>query len=79
MGQNIVYFETKVNSGVERQKKEFKKGDIAFIPVGSSICLFAADVITSKPMTPIGKILTNIDSLKDVKSGDVISLYQLTG
>ena len=75
MGQNIVYFETKVNSGVERQKKEFKKGDIAFTPAGSSVCLFVSDVITSKPMTPIGKILTNIDSLKDVKSGDVISLY----
>lgn len=75
MGQNIVYFETKVNSGVERQKKEFKKGDIAFTPAGSSVCLFMSDVITSKPMTPIGKILTNVDSLKDVKSGDVISLY----
>lgn len=75
MGQNIVYFETKVNSGVERQKKEFKKGDIAFTPAGSSVCLFVSDVITSKPMTPIGKILTNVDSLKDVKSGDVISLY----
>lgn len=75
MGQNIVYFETKANSGVERQKKEFKKGDIAFTPAGSSVCLFVSDVITSKPMTPIGKILTNVDSLKDVKSGDVISLY----
>jgi uncharacterized protein len=75
LGQNIVYFETKVNSGVERQKKEFKKGDIAFTPTGSSICLFVSDVVTSKPMTPIGKILNNVDSLKDVKSGDVISLY----
>jgi hypothetical protein len=75
MGQSIIYFETKVNSGVERQKKEFKKGDIAFTPVGSSICLFVSDVVTSKSMTPIGKILTNVDSLKDVKSGDVISLY----
>jgi hypothetical protein len=77
MGQNIVYFETKVNSGVERQKKEFKKGDIAFTPAGSSICLFVNDVVTTKPMTPIGKILTSVDSLKDVKPGDVISLYQL--
>ncbi|MFM7861846.1 MAG: cyclophilin-like fold protein [Candidatus Nitrosotenuis sp.] len=75
MGQNIVYFETKVNSGIERQKKEFKKGDIAFTPSGSSICLFVSDVITSKPLTPIGKILANVDALKDVKSGDVISLY----
>jgi hypothetical protein len=75
MGQNIVYFETKVNSGIERQKKEFKKGDIAFTPTGSSICLFVSDVVTSKPMTPIGKILNNVDSLKDVKSGDVMSLH----
>jgi hypothetical protein len=75
MGQNIVYFETHVASGVERQKKEFKKGDIAFTPTGSSICIFANDVVTSKPMTPIGKILTNVDSIKDVKPGDVISLY----
>jgi hypothetical protein len=75
MGQNIVYFETKVNSGIERQKNEFKKGDIAFTPTGSSICLFVSDVVTTKPMTPIGKILNNVDSLKDVKSGDVISLY----
>ncbi|HIH07500.1 MAG TPA: hypothetical protein HA236_04465 [Candidatus Nitrosotenuis sp.] len=79
IGTSIVYFETKVNSGIERQKKEFKKGDIAFTPVGSSICLFVTDVTTSKPMTPIGKILTNVELLKNVKSGDVISLYQLTG
>ena len=78
IGSNIVYFETKVNSGVERQKKEFKKGDIAFTPSGSNICIFVNDTITSKPMTPIGKILTNIEQLKSVNSGDVISLYQLT-
>ncbi len=79
IGTSIVYFETKVNSGIERQKKEFKKGDIAFTSVGSSICLFVTDVTTSKPMTPIGKILTNVELLKNVKSGDVISLYQLAG
>ena len=75
IGQNIVYFETKIASGVERQKKEFKKGDIAFTPAGSSICIFASDTITSKPMTPIGKILTNVDSIKEAKPGDVFSLY----
>ncbi len=79
MGQNIIYFETGVSSGVERQKKEFKKGDIAFTPAGGSICFFASDVTTSKPMTPIGRLLTNVDSLKDVKPGDVIALYQLAG
>lgn len=77
LGQNIVYFETMINSGIERQKKEFKKGDIAFSPTGGSICFFVADVISSKPMTPIGKILSDANALKDAKPGDVIAVYQL--
>ena len=32
MGQSIVYFETKINSGIERKRTDFKKGDIAFLP-----------------------------------------------
>jgi len=79
LGQNIVYFETAVNSGVERQRKEFKKGDIAFLPAGGSICFFVSDVISSKPMTPIGKILSDADALKDAKPGDIIAIYPLTG
>lgn len=76
LGQNIVYIETAISSGVERQRKEFKKGDIAFSPAGGSICFFVSDVVTTKSMTPIGKILENIDALKEVKPGDVIAIYQ---
>ncbi len=79
LGQNIVYIETAINSGIERQRNEFKKGDIAFSPAGGSICFFVSDVISSKPMTPIGKILSNSDALKDAKPGDVIAIYQLAG
>ena len=77
LGQNIVYFETMINSGVERQRKEFKKGDIAFSPAGGSICFFLSDAILTKSMTPIGKITSGIDTLKDVKSGDVFVVKQL--
>ncbi|MEO9309006.1 MAG: cyclophilin-like fold protein [Nitrososphaera sp.] len=76
LGQNIVYIETAISSGIERQRKEFKKGDIAFSPAGGSICFFVADVVTTKPMTPIGKILENVDALKEVKPGDVIAIYR---
>lgn len=76
LGQNIVYFETVINSGVERQRKEFKKGDIAFSPAGGSICFFISDVISSKAMTPIGKLLSDVDTLSAVKPGDVIAVYQ---
>lgn len=79
LGQNIVYFETVINSGVERQRKEFKKGDIAFSPAGGSICFFVTDVVSSKPMTPIGKLLSDVNALNSVKPGDVIAIYQPTG
>jgi hypothetical protein len=79
LGQNIIYFETVISSGVERQRKEFKKGDIAFSPAGGSICFFLSDVVSSKAMTPIGKLLSNTDSLTNVKAGDVIALYQPIG
>lgn len=75
LGQNIVYFETTINSGVERQRKEFKKGDIAFSPAGGSICFFVSDVVLSKAMTPIGKLLSGVDALTSVKPGDVIAVY----
>lgn len=75
-GQSIIYFETAVNSGIERQRKEFKKGDMAFSPTGGSICFFVADAATTKPMTPIGRLVGDVDALKNTKLGDVISLSQ---
>ena len=79
LGNSIAYFETPIDSGIERPKSEFKKGDIAFLPAQGSICFFFGDAETGKKMTPLGKITSNIDALKDVKSGDVFSFYAETG
>ncbi len=78
LGQSILYFETAVDSGIERAKSEFKKGDVAFLPSTGSICFFINDVASGKTMTPIGKLSNNIDALKDVKSGDVFCIYEET-
>ncbi|MGQ0377191.1 MAG: cyclophilin-like fold protein [Nitrososphaerota archaeon] len=75
----IVYIESSIESGIERQRKEFKKGDIAFLPNNGSICFFFEDIISTKAMSPLGKIISDIDALKDVKPGDVFSLYPDTG
>jgi hypothetical protein len=74
MGQSVVYFETRINSGIERKKTDFKKGDIAFLPTEGSICFYMDDVFGGKPMTIIGKITGDIKKLKAVKSSDVLSL-----
>jgi len=78
LGKSILYFETAVDSGIERARSEFKKGDVAFLPSSGSICFFINDVTSGKTMTPIGKLSDNIDALKDVKSGDVFCIYEET-
>ena len=79
MGKSIAYFETSVDSGTERARKEFKKGDVAFLSSSGSICFFIADSEPGKTMTPIGKLVENVDSLKELKPGDVFLLYEETG
>ena len=78
-GKNVVYFETSIESGSERGKKEFRKGDIAFLPVGKLICFFQSDVKIGKEMTSIGKIIDSVDDLSYVTSGSELKLYCETG
>lgn len=79
MGKSIAYFETSIDSGTDRPRKEFKKGDIAFLPANGSICFFSEDVSSSKTMTPIGKILSEVTALNNISSGDVFVLYADNG
>jgi hypothetical protein len=73
MGKSIVYFETRVNSGIERKKTDFKIGDIAFLPTEGCLCFYINDVYDGKPMTPVGKI-NEIEKLSGIKSSDILSL-----
>lgn len=79
LGKNIAYFDSAIDSGTERAQKDFKKGEVAFFSSAGSICFFIDDAIPGKIMTPIGKILENVDVLKNVKSGDVFYLYEEIG
>ena len=78
MNQSVVYIKTNLNSGIERKKTDFKKGDIAYFPIGGSICFFLNDVLDGQPMTPIGKLLSSIENLNDIKTGDIFTLYSET-
>ena len=78
MNKSVVYIKTNIDSGMERKRTDFKKGDIAYFPTGGSICFFLNDVLDGQPMTPIGKLLSNIENLKDVKTGDILTLYSET-
>ncbi len=73
MGKSVVYFETNLNSGIERKKTDFRRGDIAFLPAEGSVCFYIDDVYNGKPMTPIGRI-DEIEKLNAVKPSDILSL-----
>ena len=74
MGRSIMYFETGINSGIERNRTDFKKGDIAFLPTEGSICFYMDDISDGKAMTIIGKIIDDIEKLSGIKSSDILSL-----
>ncbi len=79
MGKNIAYFETKIDSGIERPRNEFKKGDVAFLSSTGSICFFIGDSVPGKTMTPIGKLTDKVEELNQLKPGDVFVLYEDAG
>ena len=76
MGDSFAYMETRVNAGGEKLRTQFKKGDVAFMAANGSICFFVNDFESAKSMTLIGKITSNIDSLNEIKPGDVFLITQ---
>ena len=79
LGRSGIYFETSVDAGLQRARKEFKKGDIAFLSVGHAICFFYSDSKTQKEMSLIGRITDDPEILETIESGDEIMLYAETG
>jgi hypothetical protein len=76
MGTNIAIMPISLSTGGEKLRTQFKKGDVAFLASNSSICFFIDDVSSSKSMTLIGKISSNLDLLKTIEPGDTFSVTQ---
>ncbi|MDE1829588.1 MAG: hypothetical protein KGI25_04630 [Thaumarchaeota archaeon] len=76
MGSSIAFMDTALNTGGEKLRTRFKKGDVGFLASNGSIWFFLADTSQTKPMTLVGKITSNIEALSQVKPGDIFSLAQ---
>ena len=77
MNSNIAFMDTTIIAGGEKLRNQFKKGDVGFLASNSSIWFFLDDTSSTKSMTLIGKITSNLESLKDIKSGDIFSITQV--
>jgi len=67
-----IYFEIPVEMKLENGKKVMEIGEVAYWPQGKALCVFFGRTPVSKgsnpeaysPVTPLGRILNDLDSLK---------------
>jgi uncharacterized protein len=72
MWKEEVYFETPIKMGEEKAKGTVETGTIAFWPMGSAICIFYGTSQPYSPVSVVGKITSNLELFKRVKSGTKI-------
>ncbi len=68
---NYIGLLTNLSLGAEKQRDNYKEGDIGFMVSNNALCIFTKDV-NIKGFNPIGRVLTNIYILKEASRGDVI-------
>ena len=68
---------TGIKAGVEKQRFEFTKGDIAFLPANGSLCFFLANAKSQSPLNPIGKLEADLGVLAGLSAGDTMEIIQL--
>ncbi|HXV45561.1 MAG TPA: cyclophilin-like fold protein [Nitrososphaera sp.] len=67
----FVYIETGLVIGAEKQRTQFRRGDVAYLTSNGSICVFVQDAKV-QPMNPIGIITNNIEVVESSQPGDVM-------
>ena len=71
----FVYIKLELQLGAEKPTGSFKKGDIAFSPLGNFLCIFISDATLDQRLNLLGRVTTdNIDILQSFKVGDYLSI-----
>ncbi|MDF0681074.1 MAG: cyclophilin-like family protein [Candidatus Nitrosocosmicus sp.] len=67
----FIYIQVGLQIGSEKPLNTFKKGDLAFSPLGNFICIFLGDALLNQKMNLLGRITSgNIDILQSFRVGD---------
>ncbi|MBD3406399.1 MAG: hypothetical protein GF411_09835 [Candidatus Lokiarchaeota archaeon] len=57
-----------ISKGNIKPVKEVKKGDIAYMPLGDSLCIYLKDMKTFSPVNILGRITSEESLLEEIKS-----------
>jgi hypothetical protein len=69
-----VYFETPVSVGPERPKSSVSPGDIAYWPPGKAFCIFFGKSQPYGPVNIVGKISSDLEPFRKIKSGERVEV-----
>jgi len=72
--QALVYMETGLIIGAEKQRSRFRRGEMAYLTANGSVCIFVKDCPAISTMNPIGIVTSNLRILESAQTGDVIIL-----
>jgi uncharacterized protein len=67
-----VYFEIPIKMGEEKAKSTVETGTIAFWPMDGALCVFYGKSQPYSPVSILGKITSNLEIFRQVKSGTTI-------
>ena len=72
-----IYFETPVKMGPEKAKSKVDVGTIAYWPMGSALCIFYGPTDPYSPVNVVGKVVSNLDMFRALKSGTKIRVEKI--
>jgi hypothetical protein len=72
-----VYFETPVKMGTEKAKSKVEVGSMAYWPMGSALCIFYGPTDPYSPVNLVGKITSNLEMFRSLKSGTKIRVEKV--
>ena len=73
-----VYFEIPIKMGEEKAKSTVESGTIAFWPMDGALCVFYGKSQPYSPVSILGKVTSNLEFFKQVKSGLTIKVQLST-
>jgi hypothetical protein len=76
LGTKLVYFETGLNMGAEKQRAVFSKGDIGYMTSNGSLCIVLQD-LSGIMMNPIGRVLDDLSPLITLPAGQTMSIKRI--
>jgi hypothetical protein len=68
---------TGLKTGVEKQRLDYAKGEVAFLAASGSLCFFTGAAKSQSPLNPVGSVSANAALLEKLTPGDVMEIVQV--